>query len=112
MPPLKNARAVAPTTGKVTVYDVQTGAALERWPVDARVLIAAGTHAVAAPGSDTPESPEWAKRIGEPDAPPDVAHTPLGEPVIATRREDASPAAPFVPPAGRTSTGKDRPGRR
>jgi hypothetical protein len=92
-------RPAAPVDGKVTVYDVATGAALQRWPVDARDLIASGAFAWSPPNDNpaTAPVPAWAKGIGAPPAPQDPALTPLGEPVIATRREDAKPAASGAP---------------
>jgi len=103
--PLKHARSVPPATGKVTVYDVSTGAALERWPVDARVLIASGAFAWSPPGAGGEDAavPSWAKGIGEPPAVPDPELTPLGERVIATRREAASPAASGGPKINRAT---------
>jgi len=104
----------APVVGKVTIYAVDTGAALERWPVDARALIVSGTYTWAAPGApaDAP-APDWAR--GLPGAAPvpvlllgAVPLTPLGEPVRATRAHEATAATSFVPPAGYTGKGKDR----
>lgn len=37
-------RLVARPSGKVIVYDRATGAALERWPVDAQELLATGAY--------------------------------------------------------------------
>ncbi len=37
--------------GKIRIYDVETGEPLERWPVDARGMVTAGTHSYEAPTS-------------------------------------------------------------
>lgn len=49
------------TDGKWVIFDAETGAQLERWPVDARILIDNGTH--------TLEPPEGVEAV-VPSAPP------------------------------------------
>lgn len=127
-----HARLTPPPFGKVTVYHVTTGAAFERWPVDARGMIANG-ECTWSPLHETLPRPEWARGLTEradttadpllapvhsapvDDAPPfppaGPKLTPLGEPVVASRRGDASPAAPAVFPTGYTGK-RDKPGRR
>ena len=53
---------LAPALGKVTIYDAHTGAAIDRWPVDAREMIASGAFLWAPPGEVAP-APDWAKGI-------------------------------------------------
>lgn len=106
----------APVVGKVTVFHGDTGAAVERWPVDARVLVQSGAYHWAPPGTDlsTEPVPVWARGIGHPAPPSDPLLTPLGERVVLTPAHEATPAATFTPPTGYTGHGKerDRQGRR
>jgi len=52
---------------KVTVYDLNTGEALQRWPIDARECVASGAYSFIPPESgETGESgePEAAAKAG------------------------------------------------
>ncbi|MFN9215166.1 MAG: hypothetical protein ACK6CY_09005 [Gemmatimonadota bacterium] len=69
------ARKEAPQSAKVTVYDAVTGAALERWPVDAKELVASGAATFDPPVADAaPAEP----RMPEPEPVADAA--PAEEP--------------------------------
>ena len=123
-PPVK----YAPIGGKVTIYAASDGAAIQRWPVDARVMVASGEYTWSPPGEALPP-PAWARGIQEhaaltadPSAatapaasvadvllpPPGPKMTPLGEREIATHSSQAGPAAPYVHPQGYTGQRGDK----
>lgn len=124
----------APPVEQVTIYHVDTGAVLSRWPVDARGMIASGEYHWAPPGeevlpplwargitptnrradstADTPLASALAAPVGDAPVPPAGPKlTPLGEPVLATHSSHAAPAVPYAHPTGYTGTGKGRRGR-
>ena len=56
--------------GRVTVYDLTTGATLLRWSVDAREMVAAGGYSFTAPAVDP-----VAAIAESDDIEPEAAHT-------------------------------------
>ena len=55
--------------GMWVVFDVRTGAQLDRWPVDAKILVANGTHSFEAPEGVEPKLPPAPPRhVGAPRA--------------------------------------------
>ena len=110
--------------GKVVLYRVDTGAAIARWPVDARAMVATGafateppTGAVAVateprePGSVALPPADGAAPIIPRDVPehpvgsPPPVH-PLGIPLVVTRAHEAAPSAPLQEPMRTSRTRK------
>jgi len=90
----------APSTpGKVVVYRLDTGEAFERWPVDAREMLATGAYTRTAPGSA-------GGAIQAPPAPtPDpVPHVAAAKAAMANHphaliNREPEPAPAAIPPA-------------
>lgn len=70
-------RVEAQSAAKVTVYDAVTGAALERWPVDAKELVASGAATYTPPVADAPPAEVLADVAAADSAP--VADAPPAE---------------------------------
>lgn len=49
--------------GKVTIYHATTGAAINRWPVDARGMVENGEYRLTPPNVPDTPAPEWARGI-------------------------------------------------
>lgn len=92
--------------GKLVVYERATGHRLERFPVDARDMLASGDYTTDDPSGESGEPPA----VPEAPAPEPVAtqpheHSP-GVPLVVVKSEDAPPAQPVTIPTGSTSRGK------
>jgi len=56
--------------GKWIIFEVSMGTQLERWPVDAKMLLIAGTHTAQAPEGVEPKVPPAPPtHVGVPKAP-------------------------------------------
>ncbi len=75
-------------SGKVVLYACATGERLERWPVDARDMIASGAYQAHDPAQPPLADPT-------PDPAPLLPGDP-GMPLIVTRSTDAAPARPVT----------------
>lgn len=80
--------------GKVILVEVSTGSRIERWPVDARDMIACGEY-VAADTPNEAHSPAASAAL-PPDQPPQE-HV-LGVPLVIMQAHDAPPGQPFSEP--------------
>jgi hypothetical protein len=95
--------------GKWVIYSA-TGQRLERWPVDAREILATTEFSLVPPGgaavtTDTLEA--TAPAVPMTPAPP-AEHSP-GVPLVVTKSTDAAPAQLSPIPTGQTSKGKRAP---
>ncbi len=96
--------------GKVVLVNCATGQRVERWPVDARGMIASGdftadTHEAASAQAATVGSPAPITPAA-PDSPDAPKLHPLGGPVVATHSRDAEPGKPVEIPTKRTRSPK------
>jgi hypothetical protein len=99
---------------KVVLIHKSTGERIERWPVDARGMIEHGDYTADTPtGQLVPAAPV----APVPDPVPHVAAaaakatelSPTGAPLVVSKPEDVSPAAPLkMPKPGERKPGKKR----
>lgn len=94
--------------GKVVVYSRTTGQSFERWPVDAREMLASGDYTQRPPGDSAPE-PDPAQSPAVDPVPHVTAAnaltesvSPTGAPLSIAPPEGVSAAAPVQLPTGRT----------
>lgn len=89
--------------GREVLYLRATGARVERWPVDARDMLATGAYTAdpSAVGTIAPAAP-----VSAPSEPSPPTEHALGGPLIVTKSEDAPPGKPATIPMGHTSRGK------
>lgn len=92
---------------KVLVFNKETGEAFERWPIDAREMLACGDYQMHQPGTEAPE-PEYPEQQDHVKAAERLLEE-AGDPVAAERRTreaadaadaeaaQAKPAAPAPP---------------
>lgn len=86
--------------GKWVIWEVSTGYRLERWPVDAREIVASGDYTYDSPSGER-EPGTQAVEIPAPVTTKTPEHSP-GVPLVVTRSADAGAAAPIQLPTGRT----------
>ena len=90
----------------MVVFERATGRRLERWPVDARAMLASGDctatpledGAGADPTADAAPQPPAAEAPAFVDVPSASSVHPLGVPLVVTRAHDAAPSQPFAEP--------------
>lgn len=62
--------AIKTPEGKWVVFEVSTGKQLERWPVDAKTLVADGTYSLTAPDGVEPKVDDGPpEHVGVPKTP-------------------------------------------
>lgn len=91
--------------GKVALVLRATGQRFERWPVDAREMLATGDYALAEPvnAESAPATPATASAPAAVPAPtPLPAEIAEGVPAVYSRAGDALPVTPFAVPETRT----------
>lgn len=86
--------------GKVVLIRASTGERFERWPVDAREMLATGEYTQGQPDPAPPPAV-----LGIPQLPKEIAP---GVPAVYTHARDAAPAVPFQMPTGRTKGKRNR----
>ena len=89
--------------GKWVLYHGATGHRLERWPVDAREMLASGDY--TADPSSAPTAAASVPATQEPPAPLPTEYAP-GVPLVVTQSVDAAPAAVTPIPTAQTSKGR------
>jgi hypothetical protein len=98
--------------GKIVLFHGETGERFERWPVDAREMLACGAYTTDDPtGTESDASAVTDTPTGEPDPDPlphvtqaaalNGAVSPTGAPLIVSPASGVTPAAPVQLPAGR-----------
>lgn len=115
--------------GKVVIYDASTGQRLERWPVDARAMVASGEFVEFPPSGEPDTVPETRPSLDpaevesvkpvaaapvltpapHPDAlgiTPLPSVTPTGAPAVHSTAADAAPAVPLGDQPIRRSRGR------
>jgi len=100
-------------TGKVTIYHAVTGEAIERWPVDARGMVAHGEYTLTPPASTEGASEVAAESVPEPQGTPvgTVRLHPLstGDVAVPIVLGEAAEARPVEIPAPGVKRGPGRP---
>lgn len=107
--------------GKWVLFHRVTAERFERWPVDARDMLATGDYTTDIPTGETGDSPAVTSEAPVPEQPdpstivPGLAtvgkeHSP-GVPLVLVTSADAAPAAPIVLPIARNAAAPRR-GRR
>lgn len=86
--------------GKDVLYLRATGQRHDRWPVDARAMLATGAYTADPSDLGLSAPPAPASAPSEPSSLP-TEHA-LGGPLIVTKSEDAQPGKPTRLPAGRS----------
>lgn len=109
LPPLRSG------TQKVIIFRKKDGEPFERWPVDAREMLATGEYTARDPSGVVPEG-----TVVEPEQPPEAAHDPA--PQVKEAKEKAarehSPGVPLnattesTPEAGKPAAKKAAPVRK
>lgn len=99
-------RKFAPHAAKVRLYHVSTGEQVERWSVDARVLIESGEYTTDPPEGDGPAvtvnpAPEVSDDDAQQMLPQPPAEYAEGVPLQVTHAAEAAPAAPAAAPVRR-----------
>jgi hypothetical protein len=85
--------------GKWVVFDQATGRQLERWPVDAKLLVESGAYTLDPPEGVDPVLPKAPPRhVGIPTA-------PVAKMFVAPEEEDTAPAK-----RGRAAKGSEQSG--
>jgi hypothetical protein len=100
--------------GKVVLFRESDGQRFERWPVDARDMMASGEYTYTEPSNATAPAP-----TPEPASPPvdpvphvtqanaqNASQSPTGAPLIVSPASGVQPAAPMQFPTGRVPAGK------
>jgi hypothetical protein len=92
--------------GKWVLYQCATGKRLERWPVDARAMLASGDYTADPSNGQVPAATVAAapEALAAPPIPIPVPaeHSP-GVPLVVTKSTDAGPAQVSPIPSGQTS---------
>ncbi len=97
--------------GKLVLFELATGKQGEFWPIDAKALMALGTHATEAPQGVTPVVPPMPpKHVGMPLRPADVGPPDVSLSPAETHPADAPAVggAPDVPKRGRKAAPPDK----
>lgn len=89
--------------GREVLYLRATGVRFERWPVDARDMLATGAYTAdpSEVGTVAPAAP-----VSAPSEPVPLTQYAPGVPLVVTKSEDAPPGKPTAIPTGHTSHGK------
>ena len=99
-------------TGKVTLYHVETGEAIERWPVDARGMVAHGEYTLEPPSSEE-GAPAVVESVPEPQGTPvgsaKVHPLSTGDVAVPLVLGAATEAHPIEIPAAGVKRGPGRP---
>ena len=107
----KQAAPVAKPAAKWVLFNTSTGERIERWPVDARAMVACGEYTTDTPAGHIEPA---ATVTPSPDPVPHVtrakqmteAVSPTGAPLAVANSESAGPAQPVALPTGRRSVKK------
>jgi hypothetical protein len=93
--------------GKVILFRISTGDAFERWPVDARDMLATGDYTTDPPKTATADAVP-VDTAASPVLPVSPTLSPELEAIVGPTKVSAtpaSPAAPVVLPKGRKAKG-------
>ena len=84
--------------GKWVVFDRATGQRLERWPVDARAMLASGDFTATTPDDSETTLADVAPEDATSQPPETPQQHALGVPLVLSHAHDTPPAAPMSEP--------------